>query len=617
MAWHISGWKISCVIVLLLLVACNSTTPTPAESTLTSAYLFEDDFTDPQSGWSVFGDQETAEVGYGKDVFRIAFYQGNGFQSSWSAEQFENFSIMTLISLPAQSDAGAGLSIRASSDNWYLLMIYPQAGQYSFSKVVSGVYTSLIDHRSSDAIQPIQDNDRLQLNLKVNARDSIFEIFVGSPSGDYVLVDTIQDDSLQRGRLGLAAEPPKDDYQAPYEILFDWIRVAEVEDSALAQENLSQETVVVDQVSTPEPTEKSVTAINGNTLTWSQSNQDGFGDIRNISVFALGTFNGDLYAGTRNDQAGAEIWRLTNDTWEQVMRGGFGSTFNLAIDHLLEFHGYLYASTWNQNSDTTSLGTEIWRTRDGDNWEKVVGGGFGNPWNGESTLMQFEGLIVAGTWSFDPGQSPAEIWVSETGNQNDWVQVQDVDFSSGGNDGVITLAVYEDHLYIGTARTQGAGSLAWRMNKELQINAVDHNNFDDPENHSLTAYATFGDHLYASVGTNWDAPRQQIWRCQQCDGSDWELIRSGGYRYESTWRKGGLEVFNNQLYAIVGNQDLGLEVWRTEDGKVWEETAFGGFDDAGNIYTYCDNAIAVLGNSIFIGTDNRSSGGEVWKGSLE
>lgn len=594
MIQHYPAWKGSLFLIVLLLSSCTSTTPAPIDSPLLSSYLFEDEFTDPQSGWSVFGDQETAEVGYGEDAFRIAFYQGNGFQSSWSPEQFDDFSVEMLINLPADSTAGAGITLRATSENWYLLLLYPQAGEYSFSKVVSGSHTVLVDHRSSAAIQSIQENDRALLTLKVNAHGDVFEIFVGLPGGDYVLVDTIQDSSLLRGYLGPAAEPPPGEYQAPLEVFFDWIRVSEIESSLPLQ----------------------VSATPGTAMTWSQSNQDGFGDPRNISVFALGTFKDELYAGTRNDQTGAEIWLLNYGTWEQVMQGGFGSTYNLAIDSLLEFNGWLYASTWNQNSETTSLGSEIWRSKDGRNWEQVVGGGFGNSWNGESTLSEFAGQIVAGTWSFDPTQSTAEIWVSATGDAGDWVQVQDADFAAGGNDGVITLTTYMDHLYIGTARSQGAGSLAWRMDENLQIEAVDPDNFKDPENHSLTAYADFEGYLYASIGTNWNAPRQQIWRCQQCDGNDWELVRNGGYHYESTWRKGGLEVLHDRLYVIVGNQDLGLEVWRTEDGTNWEEIAFGGFDDAGNIYSYFNNAIAILGNSIFIGTDNRTSGGEVWEGAL-
>lgn len=239
-------------------------------------------------------------------------------------------------------------------------------------------------------------------------------------------------------------------------------------------------------------------------------------------------------------------------------------------------------------------------------------GGFTTPNNLEINLGEFMGRLVAGTWSLDPALNPAQLWVSASGAAGDWSQVEAADFAAANPFGVVTLGAYQGHLYIGVANMEGAEPLAWRTRDGIHLEPVDPDGFGDPQNHSVTAFAEFGGYLYASVGASWDAPRSQLWRCRRCDGRDWELVKSGGFHSESTWRKTGLEVFLGRLYAIVGNQELGLEVWRTLDGLTWEEVAFGGFNDAGNIYTYFDNAIVVIGDQLFIGTDNRTTGGEIW-----
>jgi len=566
-----------------------------APTNLAASVLLFDDFNDPDSGWSVFGDKQTAEVGYSEDAFRIALYGGGGFQASWSPDQYDDCTVETQFSVPQGSEAGAGLTLRTTPGNWYLLMVYPDIQEYSLSKVVSDSYHSIVDHAYSAAIQPELEGGLLRLRLKANVYQDTLEMLVSSPQGDYSLIGTTHDADLKRGHLGPAAEPPASFFQAPIEVLFDWIRVSRYEPQATAK--LTQ---------TPGTSK----------ITWSQSNQDGFGDPQNISVFSLGSFKGVLYAGTRNEAAGAEIWRLKNGDCEQVMKGGFGSAPNRAIDHLAEYKGYLYASTWNQYSDTSSYGAEIWRSKDGENWSQVVSGGFGNPNNAEIILEEFMGKLFAGTWSLDPSIHPAEIWFSATGDEGDWAQVVDASFDLANNYGVVTLGTYQDNLYIGTAQLGESGTLAWRTRDGIHLEPVDKDCFGDPKNHSLTAFAEFGGYLYASVGTSWDAPRIQLWRCQQCDGDDWELVKSGGYHYDTTWRKGGLEVVLDRLYYVIGNQELGMEVWRTIDGLNWEEVACGGFDDAGNIYTYFDNAMLAFSNRLYIGTDNRTTGGEIWEGTL-
>ena len=80
--------------------------------------------------------------------------------------------------------------------------------------------------------------------------------------------------------------------------------------------------------------------------TWTQPITAGFGITRNIGINHLDTFNGQLYAGVRNDQAGAQVYRSRDGaTWDPVVTAGFGDPENAGVYRLAVFDGQLYAGT--------------------------------------------------------------------------------------------------------------------------------------------------------------------------------------------------------------------------------------------------------------------------------
>jgi len=98
----------------------------------------------------------------------------------------------------------------------------------------------------------------------------------------------------------------------------------------------------------------------GDAGTWSQVNDDGFGDANNgkVIVDAGTVYNGALYLATLNQATGAEVWRTTDGTtWTQVNADGFGDGGSFAAE-LIPFNGYLYA--WVTNYST---GQKVMRTK--------------------------------------------------------------------------------------------------------------------------------------------------------------------------------------------------------------------------------------------------------------
>jgi len=340
---------------------------------------------------------------------------------------------------------------------------------------------------------------------------------------------------------------------------------------------------------------------------WLQSNINGFGDRRNSINQALVPFGGQLYAGAYNGSgSGAQLWRLDSVGWTAVITNGFGTGNNGGIDHLLEFNGQLYASTYNQVD-----GGEIWRSSDGLNWSRVARQGFGVPTNAEIfRLAVFSDTLYASTWSYTTAHG-AEIWRSSTGISGDWTRVVTNGFGDAHNTAVLSFEPFTGYLYAGTFNSTTGGEV-WRTNDGTTWTQVNTDGFGDTNNSVVPALAAFNGYLYASTHHRSGAGTQ-VWRCQVCDGSDWQKVVDNGFGNVNTRTYGALEICDGRLYFIVGNSNTGLEVWRTANGMNWVQVGFAGFGDSNNYASYYDNSVAVFNNRLFIGTINSANGGEVWK----
>lgn len=127
---------------------------------------------------------------------------------------------------------------------------------------------------------------------------------------------------------------------------------------------------------------------------WETVSLNGFADINNTDIVSLTPYKGNLYALTRNDVSGFELWK-TNPAqgWQRIHAQGFtdqsnysgylkyGPTsqynpnMNIWAD-MIEFKGYLYVAVstgYQGRALFGSRGAIIWRT-DGVEFEPVIGG---------------------------------------------------------------------------------------------------------------------------------------------------------------------------------------------------------------------------------------------------
>ena len=341
---------------------------------------------------------------------------------------------------------------------------------------------------------------------------------------------------------------------------------------------------------------------------WRQVNIDGFGDANNWCIGALEEFNGQLYAGTFNSDTGAQLWRM-GSLWTAVFTNGFGISNNVGIDDLIEFNGYLYAGVSN---DTT--GGEVWRSTTGNpgDWQMVASGGFTNTNN--STVLHFavfNNQLYAATHNWTNG---CELWRSSSGDSGSWAPVVTGGFGDVDNNRIVSLVEFNGHLYAGTDNWSGAE--VWRSSTgdSGSWTRVVAGGFGDPYNWSITL-EPFNGYLYAGTYNYKDSdnPGHELWRCQQCDGTDWQQVPiAKGFGDTENRAIRSLVVFDNALYALTYNRTTGMEVWRTTDGTNWAQVAPDGLGDSNNYLPNWDNAVAVFNDSLYIGTCNWATGGEVW-----
>lgn len=222
-------------------VATNTIQPTQMLSA-DANLLLEDDFSDSTSGWPIMGDKTNGELGYENGFYRIAFYQPAGFQAAWSYKKFDDFIVETRVCTSiTDENIGAGLTLRTSEKKWYIFWVYPNSQEYIFFKSINEEFSGLIPLTESAAIKPVEENDKLCLQLKAAAHGDTFDFWVSSDGGSYQYLASVQDASMDSGFLGPAADGPKQAFSSsPIMAMFDWIKVTRYSEQPIIEANTEE-----------------------------------------------------------------------------------------------------------------------------------------------------------------------------------------------------------------------------------------------------------------------------------------------------------------------------------------------------------------------------------------
>ncbi len=328
---------------------------------------------------------------------------------------------------------------------------------------------------------------------------------------------------------------------------------------------------------------ETVTAEDGSV--WERVSAPGFGNADNLAVVSLLPFQDSLYAVTRNDETGFEIWRTTAaGDWEQVSvagltdnnkffgfvkPGSFNTTdakYNLMQNiwgDLIEFKGSLYlavSSGYQGSLLYGSIGLEIWRF-DGTTWQALVAPGVDSDEAGTITDIAdcSEDDDLTARISDDTKTWETNAW------QNCILRVEAAFTNSTGlteadAPGLRLLNIVSNTVTALTVQQDEKAGDEDTLCEEHQIAG------DPGRPAHIVPAISIGD-AYSIVCGEEEQGFGEIWNKSIVD----------------------LEVFNGELYATVGlNYVDGSRIWKTSDGTAWVPTTdyslglFHGFDPDGN-----------------------------------
>lgn len=298
---------------------------------------------------------------------------------------------------------------------------------------------------------------------------------------------------------------------------------------------------------------------------WTAIMTDGFGNPNNFGIDHLFVFKGKLYAGTINGVEGGEIWRSSDGSaWERVVAGGFGTQTNGEVFRLFEFKDQLYASAVSYDP---AHGFELWRTTTGnpDEWTRVVDNGFGNPNNATIGMtMQFKDHLYAGAYSFGLGD---EIWRTKDGV--DWQRV-DTGISKPTSWAVSGMVEYKGYLYISTFEawpdpgTIGDQVFRCRICDGSDWKKVVDNGFGNSNSSNISTLIVLQKKLYFVPGNS--ATGLEVWRTSS--GANWKQVGFGGFgnpNNQYPYFSHSSIVYNDHLYIGTFNAVDGGQVWMLEN----------------------------------------------------
>lgn len=333
---------------------------------------------------------------------------------------------------------------------------------------------------------------------------------------------------------------------------------------------------------------------------WTLVVERGFEDRSNTVVVSHVIFEDYLYVGTFKASSGAEIWRTRDGVaWGQVGLDGLGNPRNHGMK-VFTFRDKLYVGTLNYDE-----GMELWVSSDGEKFDRIASRGFGEKSMADTPYqVTFNDLlIIPGYW---PGPSPMrgmEIWASKDG-----IEFKKVVENGLGDEGnwipFLKPVVFHDQLYIGTENSKTGGEV-WRTADGVYWERVIDKGMDNPLNLALSPNIVFNDQLYvASVNLN----GFQLFRTS--DGENWEKVITNGLRYKEDYSRGGwIYESEGKLYLIAHGSSKGFQLWSSQNGKDWTQLGKSGFGKSSNYAAGLD----IIDDKFYISTLNSVDGCEVWR----
>ena len=229
-----SRW-LALLLILSIGVGCSGpATPTPAPTSasspaLSEGVLYQDDFTNPASGWPVEA-TDKSQVGYHPpDVYHVEVSAPGSQRVVFLPNQtFDDVTVETdvkadhLSSSTSTGDFRYGLALRGTGDQYYAFTVSPRTKTWQVIKSASAGL-QVLAQGTTDSIQGLKADD----TLRVDASGADFTFYINSDQA----TTRIHDSDYASGGVGFFVQTLDEPLA---HIHFDSLTIREVESVAIA-----------------------------------------------------------------------------------------------------------------------------------------------------------------------------------------------------------------------------------------------------------------------------------------------------------------------------------------------------------------------------------------------
>lgn len=336
-------------------------------------------------------------------------------------------------------------------------------------------------------------------------------------------------------------------------------------------------------------------------------------------------FNNAIYAGTRNDAGGAELYRSVDGTsWERVLSGADLNALSDFIDgypmyteimSMAEYEGHLYIGLRSYNRSYPGFAQKnpkLWRSSTGDagSW-KMVKEFSATSLNKIRMLQVFKNQLFVGVGGSDPPQ----LWKLDS---TDWTLINANGFNRTSNDEICNATVFNGSLFIAYANeTSQANADILKSNDGINFARPNANPFPDYENlygesvspSFVSSLVVFKSALYAGIEepvTGEDTVRISYYRTG--DGANWQ-------------RLGGSDLPDNPIFAplithrkfslyAISTESANFEPYGSCDGDTWTNILAENVPNPAYVFVVPE---LIFNNFIYFAVEIDGAAAEIWR----
>lgn len=194
---------------------------------------------------------------------------------------------------------------------------------------------------------------------------------------------------------------------------------------------------------------------NGDPDTWEKVREFG---VYTWHTNGLDEYKGMLYMSVQDSEGPITIWRSQDGLdWQMVVSDGFASI--LGVEKNLNNGGdFMIHEDWLY----FSVGPDIFRTKNGTEWELVMVGGFNNS---DNHMIYALASHLGDMYAFTNNLNGCEAWMSPNGDAGTWIRISENAFGSSEswlNQYAYEATSFKGELYIGTDSDAWFGFL-WKL----------------------------------------------------------------------------------------------------------------------------------------------------------